>query len=137
MAKNFFDKVKQSSPDSKLHAVSMINLILYREGECREFLGWLKANDLKLWMWTVNDNIELKKILNVCALSADSNLLEGVITDDPVKLTDEKVSVQQYNWKYRLSIFIKSSLYSLMLKLIRNKYDISYLVAALKMIGFI
>lgn len=137
MAKNFLKEIKNKSSKSKLHAVSMVNLILYRKDEFKEFIDWLEANNLKLWMWTINENIELKSILTCCSSWADTSLLEGVITDDPIKLLDVEGSLQQYNWKYRLSIFIKSSIYGLMLRLIRNKYDISYLVIALKKIGFL
>lgn len=137
VAKQFYQKLTQNHPGVKLHAISMINYIIYRKDECKEFICWLTENNLKLWLWTVNDNIELQKAYEFCSASGDEKLLEGVITDDPIKLINEESSQKSYTLKYRFCQFLKCAFYNLMLKLMRNKYNISYLLVFLKKAGFL
>lgn len=133
-AKAFYAMVKEDFSENNIFAVSMINLIVYREKEFKEFLSWLNAHDLKLWLWTINTNYELQKVLEFCKHSEDKDILDGLITDDPIGVFDPN---KNNTWLSHLRMLIRSTFYSIILTLMRKKYDITYLVKGLKKIGFV
>lgn len=137
IAKKFYKEIKEKDPRANLHAVSMINLILYNDKNREELIEWAITENVKLWFWTVNDYTELCKISDLCSLPNGKSLLEGVVTDDAVRLFDKKVSSDSSNWIYNLRCYFKSKVYSIVVFLLRGGYNIRPLFNFLKFIGFI
>lgn len=137
IAKKFYNQIREKDSNAKLHAVSIINLILYRESDRNELLKWAKEEDVKLWFWTVNENVELETIIKLCSLSNDESLLEGVVTDDAVKLLEKPVEGTSGGWKYTFKVWFKARIYALFLFLFRRGYNLRPLFIGLKSIGFI
>lgn len=137
IAKQFYKEIKEKDPRANLHAVSMINLILYSDKDRKELIEWAITENVKLWFWTVNEYTELCKISNLCSLSNGKSLLEGVVTDDAVRLFDKKVSFASSKWIYNLSCYFKAKVYSIFLFFFRGGYNIRPFINILKFIGFI
>lgn len=139
LAKSFYNKVLEIEPNAKIHGISIINMIIYRENECNELINWIRDNELKLWFWTVNDNIELQKIIKLCEEEENGNvsLLEGIITDDPIAVLDEQKAKLSVNWKSNLKWWVKVRIYSWFLYLSRRGYNLRTVFAILKRIGFV
>lgn len=133
----FYNQMKEVDGNAKLHAVSIINLVLYRKNDSLELIKWLNEKNIKLWFWTINDNLELQQAFKLARLSNGETLLEGVITDDPVKVLDESKSKEITTWKYNLRWWIKTNIYSLFLFLFRRGYNLRPFFVLMKKIGFI
>lgn len=136
-AEKFYEEIKRKDANATLHAVSMINMILYRTQDRDEMVHWAGKEGIKLWFWTVNENSDLHQIISICSLSNGKSLLEGIVTDDPVKVIDEKSLTENKGLGYNLKWWLKTNLYALFLYLSRAGYNLGPLFYWLKRIGFI
>jgi phosphatidylglycerol phospholipase C len=136
-AKKFYDEIKQIDENAKLHAISVINLHLYRKNDSLTMIKWLDDNKIKLWYWTINNYLELQRAKELATLPNGELLLEGIITDDPIGVLDESVSKKVFNWKYNLKWWIKTNIYSVFLFFFRRGYNLKPFFILMKKIGFI
>lgn len=136
-AERFYNELKLIDPEAKLHAVSMINLILYRENDKTKMINWIKDRNIKLWFWTVNDYIELREVIKTTLLKSGESLLEGIVTDDPTGVFHEEETTIVTGWKYSIRRWFKTSIYALFLFGFRRGYRLKMLFVGLKSIGFI
>ncbi|GAV28283.1 hypothetical protein PMKS-001753 [Pichia membranifaciens] len=136
-AQRFYKEIKEKDKDARLHAISMINLILYKAQDKDDMLRWAEEENIKLWFWTVNENADLQNIITICSLPSGNSLLEGIVTDDPIKVLDQSTLVKTPRWRYNLKWWLKSKIYSFFLLLSRGGYNLGPFVNCLKRIGFI
>lgn len=136
IAQKFYSDIKQIHPDARLDAVSITHFMLYRGQDFAELLEWASTNGIKLWYWTVNDNIELKYAVEHTRHSGGVSLLKGVITDDPIKVVAEDVkniSITRYN----INWWIKKNFFSIFLFFFRRGYNMRPIFLFLAKIGFL
>ena len=136
IAQKFYSDIKQIHPDARLDAVSITHFMLYRRQDFAELLEWASTNGIKLWYWTVNDNIELKYAVEHTRHSGGVSLLKGVITDDPIKVVAEdanNISITRYN----INWWIKKNFFSIFLFFFRRGYNMRPIFLFLAKIGFL
>lgn len=136
IAQKFYSDIKQIHPDARLDAVSITHFMLYRGQDFAELLEWASTNGIKLWYWTVNDNIELKYAVEHTRHSGGVSLLKGIITDDPIKVVAEdanNISITRYN----INWWIKKNFFSIFLFFFRRGYNMRPIFLFLAKIGFL
>ena len=136
IAQKFYSDIKQIHPDARLDAVSITHFMLYRGQDFAELLEWASTNGIKLWYWTVNDNIELKYAVEHTRHSDGVSLLKGIITDDPIKVVAEdanNISITRYN----INWWIKKNFFSIFLFFFRRGYNMRPIFLFLAKIGFL
>jgi phosphatidylglycerol phospholipase C len=136
IAQKFYSDIKQIHPDARLDAVSITHFMLYRGQDFAELLEWASTNGIKLWYWTVNDNIELKYAVEHTRHPGGVSLLKGIITDDPIKVVAEdanNISITRYN----INWWIKKNFFSIFLFFFRRGYNMRPIFLFLAKIGFL
>lgn len=134
-AKTFVKAIENEN--GKISAVSLFSMVIYTETEKNALIELCETKGLKIWFWTINVKPELDDALKACQLSDGSNLLTGIITDDPISVRGENSKSKNLGIVYNIQWWIRKRCYLLFLFLVRRNYNVFPLFKMLKRVGFI